>query len=435
MAPRADHSPIMKLRPSVFAAAAALVLGSAPALAQSGIDLRVSGYGTVGAVHTSEQGADFVGDRFQPKGAGHSESWSFNPDTRFGLQGNAKFNDKVSAVVQLVAKQQYDNSWTPAVEWANVKWQPTSSIDLRAGRIAAPSYLLSESRFVGYAAHYLRVPQEVYGVLAITSNDGVDASWRSTIGGANNTVQAFYGKSTAKLGTATIKARSSWGINDSVEIGSLQLRAGYNELNIDLQVGAFDSLFNGFRQFAAGALAVPVPAFQAAGNRALQLANEYDAHDMKLRALALGVNYDPGPWLLMAEFVDFKGQGVLSDSRSWYVSSGVRLGTFTPYATYASTRADVQYAAGIDTTGAAPLAAAAAALSGGLRATQQSLDADQDTVSVGLRWDFMKNVAAKVQADRVTLKGDSAGRFKTFSGVAFTNRHVNLFSVAVDFVF
>ncbi len=425
----------MTSRLSVLAAAAALCVSAAPAWAQSGIDFRLSGYGTVGAVHTNENGADFVGDRFQPKGAGYSESWSFNPDTRFGLQGNARFSDKLSAVVQVVSKQQYDNSWQPNVEWANVKWQVTGDLDLRAGRIAAPSYLLSESRFVGYASTMLRVPQEVYGVLAITSNDGVDATYRSQIGSANNTVQAFYGKSTAKLGTATIKAKASWGINDSVEIGSLQLRAGYNVLDIDLQVASFDALLGGLRQFAAGAGAVPSPGFQTAAAQALDLAKVMDAHDMTLKAVALGFSYDPGAWLMMGEYVKLKGASVLPDSSSWYLMGGVRVGTFTPYVTYASTRADVNYVTPIDTTGAPPLAASGAALSGGVVAVQQSQDADQDTTSLGVRWDFMKNAAAKLQLDRISLKDNSAGRLHTFPGVAFTNRNVNLVSVAVDFVF
>jgi hypothetical protein len=66
---------------------------------------------------------------------------------------------------------------------------------------------------------------------------------------------------------------------------------------------------------------------------------------------------------------------------------------------------------------------------------QQSQDADQDTTSLGVRWDFMKNAAAKLQLDRISLKGNSAGRLHTVTGVAFTNRTVNLVSVAVDFVF
>lgn len=424
----------MKLRLSAVAVATLAVLATNTAVAQSGPTFKFSGYGTIGAAHSSEDKADFVGSIFVPNGAGHTRSWSFNPDTRFGAQVAAQFNDKLSGVVQVLSQQQYDNSYTPQVEWANVKYQFTPSFSARLGRIAAPSYLLSESRFVGYASPWLRAPQEVYSVLSITSNDGVDATYRSQIGGANNTVQAFYGKSTAKLPTGKVKSTASWGINDSVEIGSLTLRAGYNSYTIDIQIGLVDQLLGGLKQFAAGAAAVPVPAFQAAGAQALALADKYRASDMALKAIALGASYDPGDWFVMSEFVDFKGVGLLSDSRSWYLSGGYRFGSWTPYATYASTKAKIKPEGAINTTGATPLAAGAAALVGGLNTSLYNFTPTQNTFSVGLRWDAMTNVAVKAQYDRIKPGEQSHGRLKTFTGLE-ASRNVDVVSLAVDFVF
>jgi hypothetical protein len=425
----------MKHHLSAIAIATLAALAASAAQAQSGPEFRFSGYGTIGAAHSSEKSGDFIGDIFQPKGAGKTDSWSFNPDTKLGLQANAKFNDKLSAVVQVVSKNQYDNSYTPQVEWANVKYQPFSSLDIRLGRIAAPSYLLSESRFVGYASAWVRPPQEVYGVLAITSNDGVDATWRSQIGSANNSVQAFYGSSTAKLTTGKAKANSSWGINDSVEIGSFQLRAGYNALDIDIETPSLDALFGGLKQFAAGANSVPVPSFQAAGAQALALVDKYKLESLKLSAIALGAAYDPGNWFVSSEFVDFKGDGLLSNSRSWYVSAGMRLGTFTPYASYQSTKADIKAEAGISAAGAAPLAAGAAGLTAGINATLKSFTPKQNSTSVGLRWDFAKNVAAKIQYDHISVGEGSNGRLRVPQGQSLANRSINVASVAVDFVF
>lgn len=425
----------MTLRLSAIAIAVLSIASATAAHAQSGPEFRFSGYGTIGAVHSGEKSADFVGDIFQPKGAGRSDAWSFNPDTKLGLQANAKFNDKWSAVVQVVSKYQYDGSYMPQIEWANVKFQPMSSLDIRVGRIAAPSYLLSESRFVGYASAWVRPPQEVYGVLSITSNDGIDATYRHQIAGANNSIQVFYGSSTAKLSSGKVKANSSWGINDSVEFGSLQFRVGYNALDIDATIPSLDALFGGLKQFAAGANGVPVASFQAAGAQALALVDKYKLNGMKLSAIALGATYDPGNWFVASEYVDFKGDGFLSNSQSWYVTAGWRIGQFTPYASYQSTKAKIKAEAGISTTGAAPLAAGAAGLTAGLNTTLRSFTPTQDSTSVGLRWDFAKNVAAKLQYDRISLGEGSNGRLRVPQGQAVAHRNIDVASVAVDFVF
>lgn len=419
--------------PLTALAAAALLCASA-AHAQSSPEFKFSGYGTLGVVHSSDDRADYKSDLFQPKGAGRSESVSFNPDTKLGLQGSVKFNDQFSAVVQVVSKYQYDNSYTPQVEWANVKYQPTSSLAIRLGRIAAPSYLLSESRFVGYASPWVRPPVEVYGVLAITSNDGADVSYRSRIGGVNNTVQVFAGSSKAKLNSIEAKAKLSWGINDTVEFGDFQFRAGYNALTLDLTVPALNAAFAGLQQFAAGANAVPVPAFQAAGAQALALIEKLKRNDMKVSAVALGVNYDPGNWFLMGEVVDFKGAGFLSDSRSWYVTAGVRLGAFTPYASYQTTKARIEPVS-ISTTGADPLAAGAAGLSAGINGSLFAFTPTQDSTTLGLRWDFAKNLAAKLQYDRFNVGARSNGRFAVPTGTSIGDSSIDTVSLAVDFVF
>ena len=152
-------------------------------------------------------------------------------------------------------------------------------------------------------------------------------------------------------------------------------------------------------------------------------------------AVALGASYDPGQWFVMAEFVDFKGDGFLADSRSWYVSSGYRFASFTPYATLSRTRADVVPEAGISTAGASALAAGAAGLNAGINASLNSFSGSQDGVSVGVRWDFMKNVALKTQYDRINVADDSNGRMANVQPAFKQGGHVDLFSVALDFAF
>ena len=384
-------------------------------------ELKFSGFGTLAATYSDERKADFVTTIFQPNGVGYTRPWSLGPDSMLGGQVNATFNDQWSAVVQVIAKHHHDNSFTPQIEWANVKYQVTPELSVRAGRIAAPAFLVSDSRFVGYSQPWVRPPVEVYGVVPITSNDGVDLLYRKQFGSFTNAFQAYYGNATAKLETSQAKSSPGWGINNTVQVGDLTLRAGYSANKVDLLIPSFTTLLNAYSNFGAA----PGPI----GPQARALVQKYSLQDLKIGALSLAASYDPGKWFVMTEFVDFKGKGILADSQSWYVTGGYRFGSFTPYATYASTKSKVSVEPGLAVGAAAPLNA-------GLNTTlNNAFNGTQSTTSVGMRWDFMKNTALKAQYDYIALGANSAGRLSDVQPGFVRGGHLSLFSVALDFVF
>jgi hypothetical protein len=104
-----------------------------------------NGFGTLGVVHSSDNQADFVSNPAQPKGAGLTDSWSATPDTKLGVQLNAALTDRLSAVVQVMSQYQYDGTFRPDLEWANVKFLVTPDLSIRAGRIAIPTFMVSDT--------------------------------------------------------------------------------------------------------------------------------------------------------------------------------------------------------------------------------------------------------------------------------------------------
>src|SRR5579863_1122436 len=60
-----------------------------------------SGFGTLGATHSSEDNADFPAGIFHPNGAGHTRSWSPEVDSLIGGQVSARITPDISAVVQV----------------------------------------------------------------------------------------------------------------------------------------------------------------------------------------------------------------------------------------------------------------------------------------------------------------------------------------------
>src|ERR1700720_3416150 len=83
-----------------------LVLGTVPGHADPTIDkyVTLSGFGTLGAVHSDYRQADFTGEIVQPHGAGFSRSWSATPDTDLGGQADVRIVDGLTGVVQVISR-------------------------------------------------------------------------------------------------------------------------------------------------------------------------------------------------------------------------------------------------------------------------------------------------------------------------------------------
>ena len=184
---------------------------------------------------------------------------------------------------------------------------------------------------------------------------------------------------------------------------------------------SFKPLFDGFRQF---------------GPEGIALADQYDSNNKPFTFIGLGASYDPGNWFVMGEWGVTDSHSALGKRNAWYASGGYRLGKFTPYLTYAQTKADSNTSDPGLTLSALPpfLAGPAAGLNAGLNAILASIPV-QNTISVGGRWDFMKNAALKLQFDHTRLGAGSAGTLINIQPGFQPGGKVNVFSATVDFVF
>lgn len=427
--------PNFPLRPLV-AALLLVAAGAAQAADDDASMWSFRGFGTLAAVHSSEREADFVGSNQQPNGAGRTKATSFGPDSKIASQVTAKFTPDLSAVVQVVSQHQYDNTWKPQIEWVNLQYQLTPALRVRIGRIAAPTFMESETRLVGYANAAVRAPQEIYNLNTITSNDGMDATYASQFGDSVNSLSGFYGTSKVKFPGVTGNAKSNWGINDTLESGAATLRISYQSMTADVDVPAGQQLFAGFDAFGAAASAIPVPSIQAAGARALAIPQKYSFQNFRQQTLSISAAYDSGTWFATGEYVHMIGSRARANANAAAVTAGYRVGTWTPYATLAELKT-APLADGIPTSGLPPqLAAGAAALNAGLKALlTANSGTEQKSASLGLRWDFMKNTDAKLQYDHVVLGDGSHGPLVNASASFQPGGKFNLVTIAVDFVF
>src|ERR1700722_11012106 len=85
----------------------------------------IGGFGTFGMVHSNQNKEDYTSAPDQAVGAGYTNSWSAAVDSLFGVQLSANLTPKFSAVLQVIAQQNYDGRYWPHVEWAKLKYQAT----------------------------------------------------------------------------------------------------------------------------------------------------------------------------------------------------------------------------------------------------------------------------------------------------------------------
>ena len=399
----------------------ALCACTAHAADAQGPTFSVSSFGTVGMVHSNEKNADYTSSIYKPNGAGHTRDWSADVDSLIGAQLTARFNPQLSAVVQVISEQRYDNSYRPSLEWANFKYQVTPDFSLRIGRTVQPAFLFSDTRKVGYTLPWVRPPGEVYSMIPVTSTDGMDLSYRLHVGDVANTVQGNVGQSTVKMphGTGETRARESWGVSNLTEYGALTTRITFQQTHLTYE--PFNPLFDDFRQFGAQ------------GN---DIADRYDTKGKHFNFVGVGAIYDPGDWFVMGEWGHFKSHAAFGEMSAWYVSSGYRINAFTPYVTYARSKTLSETSTeGLDTSNLPPeLVGPAGELNGALNGILGS-GSRQQTLSLGVRWDFTKNMDAKLQYDHTRLGSTATGPLTNFQPDFEPGGSFSLLSVAVDFVF
>lgn len=110
------------------------------------------------------------------------------------MQLTANLAPQWSSVLQVIVEQDYKGHYTPDIEWANVKFDITPELSLRAGRVVLPTFMNSEYRKVGYAIPWIRPPEEVYRTVPVSNVDGIDAAYRFRFDDFTNTLQATYGQ-------------------------------------------------------------------------------------------------------------------------------------------------------------------------------------------------------------------------------------------------
>jgi hypothetical protein len=414
----------MKLKPAL--AMLALPFAMSSAFADDSLSMptfTVSGFGTLAMTRANIDDAEFARPN-QLKGV--QTDAKNGVDSNFGFQATAKFNDWLSMTGQGLVRKNATDDFSGDISLAFAKIKASDSISLRFGRVGIPIYMISDYRNIGYANTMIRPPIEVYSQVAVDYLDGADAIYQTSFGDTSFTGQlAVGGIDYAVRGGYHIKFRDIVSLNLVAENGPFTFRFGRSQTKFTVDDNpSLNALIGGLRAFGQNPVLGKIYGFDAA-------ADSLTVKDTAGSFTSLGLTMDWKNIVVQTEFGKRKTDTLAFPSTSaWYTMVGYRMGKFLPYFNHASARQDsARTIANLPTSGipgvpqAGPLAMAA------IGATQTAL---QTSNSIGLRWDFYKSAAFKIQLDRFSPEqgpGTFINAKPTFKGP------VTVIAAGIDFVF
>ena len=362
---------------------AALLLGAVTtASADDGITTTFSGYGTLGGTFTSNTHYAYIHDPTEFTGA--SGQFDVPLESRLGLQAVVDFGGTgFSVTAQELARERGSTDFSLGTEWLYMQYAPDSDWKFRLGRVVVSTFLLSDSRNVGYAAPWFRAPNEVYSSESIQSLDGGQVLWSKNLGPIGLGLQGSFGS-----------AKEDYLVQSNNTVSSLTIKNMYN-------VSASLTYQNLLLRMSQTILDVPtsIPLGPYTANFAI-----------KDKFRTIGLQYDDGSAIVLTEFARRTDNNVplinetVSDNKQWYAAGGWRFGKLTPMVIY------------------------------GNYTTKPSLAntyGDFGTWSASLRYDVVRNIALKAQVSRPQAGNGAYWLVPNNT----TNERINVISLGADFVF
>lgn len=389
--------------------------------------LRLSAFGTFGLTASSIERSDYIltRDKKDSSGIGQGQL-PFLTDSRLGVQMDAILNPQFSTVVQFLIQDRVEQDLISALQWAFFKYQPNAAWQFRAGRIGADSFMLSDQRNVGFTYLWVRPPIEFYGSFPVYNYDGADVRYRMPFFDGNLDFKVFAGSASNNMPVGNGRYFENElapisGVNLVFSNQAWQARISYVFADFESQLPGLNRL-----QTALNSTAMFYP-------DATRLSNGFETKDKHAYYISAGIAYDHNDWQIQSEVAHVIVETpALPGFYNGYFSVGHHFGELTPYVMYSrvGTSNHMKNATPSPIPQIKPLIDAT-------NSTLSHLKQNQETISVGTRWDFYENMALKLQYDRTRVIDNGSGLWlrSNQDGETQTNDAFNVFSLTFDFVY
>jgi hypothetical protein len=131
-------------------------------------------------------------------GVYEGSNWTFQPDTKAGIQLSYDFTDHISFTSQIVRRASDNSSdWDKDLQWAYLTYKLNNNWSVDAGRKRVPLYYYSEFQDVGFTYTMITPTSAMYG-WEVNNYDGASVNYNTNWNGINMQASLFGGGSTVK---------------------------------------------------------------------------------------------------------------------------------------------------------------------------------------------------------------------------------------------
>ncbi len=382
--------------------------------------LRISGFGTLGLTWGGKKNYGIQKEHIHSPQHGNV---SILTDSVFGLQLDFNIAKNLDATIQAVAEDRIRQDFNNIVDWAYLSYKPTSNSVIRAGRMGVDLFMLSEYRNVGYAYLWTHPVIEFYKPVSLSHYEGFDFRYSRRINPGYFEFKVFGGQTGSDIdvgsGELNLRMRPFVGFNTSLEDNDWKIRLTYSTTNTAFIKSPANPFVNALNR---------VP--QTAWPQAAALHDRLKGVNTQTHYFSVGFSYDKHNWVVQSEFALIASRWVSVDMTNGYLSAGRRVGPVTFYTVGSYARSSSHPRVDQNQIFSADLLDLATVTQNLLNA----LHIDQNTVSVGLRWDFHPKAALKAQWDHTWTRKHGGGLLELKKPLDH-DITLNTFSANLNFVF
>lgn len=395
------------------------------------VDVDFSGFATLSYGHSTN---DDLKIKPSLKNNAYSGS-SILRDSYIGGQANITLSDNWDSVVQVVLQDRVSKDFDNYVEYAFLRYRPSSKTSIRIGRIISDYYFLTEYRSVGAAYYWVRPPQSFYAFASTLSNyDGADFQYQTGLLKGLFNIKASIGTTSASVRNLTEEAdaefKDLFSLSVKYETDKLAIRASHTEA----RVGSFSN--PSLTELSLAVSAVP----ESIWSEAAVISKGLIPEGKTATYSSLGISYDTSTWFFYSEFSRSDSTWLTSPpTKLAYISAGYKFDNLTIYATssYASSSSAIDTGELILPDYLPP--ESQAQLNQLKYATDLSLEqarVGQRSNSIGANWQFNHHWVLKAQLDRMLIDANRGLLFEYNNLDSLTmEQSTKVFTVSASVVF